>query len=64
MDLEQLMGRYFRLRQELSLAYRTQPWHSGHLDRLADELAATERAITSLRLEDAQRGEPMLNLPR
>jgi hypothetical protein len=64
MDLEQLMGRHFRLRKELSLAYRTRPWHSGHLDRLADDLAATARAIASLRTGNDQRGEPMLKLPR
>ena len=40
MDLEQLMGRYFRLQQELSLAYRERPWHSARVDRLADDLAA------------------------
>jgi hypothetical protein len=44
-ELEPLMGRYFRLRQELSIAYRSRPWQSGYIDRLADDLAATEREI-------------------
>lgn len=48
MDLDQLMGRYFRLKQELSIAYRVQPWHSGRIDRLADDLAATEKEIAAL----------------
>ena len=45
MTLDQLMGRYFRLQQELSIAYAQQPWHSGRIDRLANELADTERQI-------------------
>ena len=45
MELEPLMGRYFRLKQELSHAYRARPWLGGRIDRLAGELAATEREI-------------------
>jgi len=47
MNHEQLMGRYFRLQQELSIAYSAQPWNSGRIDRLADELANTEREIAA-----------------
>ncbi|MGK2899504.1 MAG: hypothetical protein ACSLE9_12595 [Burkholderiaceae bacterium] len=64
MDLDQLMGRYFRLKQELSIAYKTQPWHSGRIDRLADEIAATEREIAARQPVDEQRGEPMLSFAR
>ena len=60
MQLEQLMGRYFRLKQELALAYREQPWHSPRIDRLADDLAAAERAIAALQPSDEQCSEPML----
>ena len=59
MDLEQLMGRYFRLKQELASAYREQPWHGARVDRLADDLAATERQIAALQPFDEQCGEPM-----
>ena len=45
MPLDQLMGRYFRLRQELEVAYGQKPWHGSRIDRLANELAATERQI-------------------
>ena len=45
MTLEQLTGRYWRLRQELAAAYEAQPWHSGQIDRLVDQIAETERAI-------------------
>ena len=48
MELEPLMGRYFRLRQELSIAYRSRPWLGNRIDRLADDLAATEREIGAL----------------
>lgn len=48
MELEPLMGRYFRLKQELSIAYRTRPWHGGRIDRLADDLAATERELRAI----------------
>ena len=48
MELEPLMGRYFRLKQELSIAYRARPWLGGRIDRLANDLAATEREIGAL----------------
>ena len=60
MYLQQLMGRYYRLRQELTSAYREQPWRSAHVDRLADDLAATEREIAALQPVDEQCGDPML----
>lgn len=59
MQLEQLMGRYFRLKQELSLAYREQPWHGARIDRLADDLAATEREIAAMQPSDEQCGEAL-----
>jgi len=59
MSLEQLMGRHFRLKQELSIAYRSQPWHSGRIDRLADDLAGTEREIANLRQAHRQPSESM-----
>jgi hypothetical protein len=54
MNLDQLMGRYFRLKQELSIAYRQQPWQSGRIDRLADALASTEREIAQMQRADEQ----------
>ena len=53
MNLEQLMGRYFRLQQELSIAYRQQPWQSTRIDRLADDLSSTERDIAALQAAPA-----------
>jgi hypothetical protein len=48
MELESLMTRYFRLKQELTIAYRSRPWQSARIDRLADELAVTERDIGAM----------------
>jgi hypothetical protein len=58
MNIEQLMGRYFRLKQELSIAYRQQPWQSNRIDRLADDLASTEREIAALQAAGDRRPGP------
>ncbi len=55
MELEPLMGRYFRLKQELSIAYRARPWLGTRIDRLADDLAATEREIGALQAASRER---------
>lgn len=64
MDLEQLMGRYFRLKQEFSIADLAPPWQSGRIDRLADDLTATEREIAALQPIDEQCNETMLSFAR
>ena len=45
MDLVQLAGRCFRLKQELAIAYSEVPWHTGRIERLTHDLAETEREI-------------------
>jgi hypothetical protein len=52
MDLEQLTGRYFRLQQELASAYSAIPWNHGRIDRLARDLASTEREIAAMTSAD------------
>ncbi|MEP6875662.1 MAG: hypothetical protein ABI887_14985 [Burkholderiales bacterium] len=47
MNIEQLMSRYLRLKQDLEIAYRAQPWHSALIDRLANDLARTELELAS-----------------
>jgi hypothetical protein len=64
MDQEQLMGRFVRLKHELSTAYAAQPWHSGLIDRIADDLAETERQIAAAHPTDEQAGESMLPFTR
>ena len=49
MNLEQLIGRYLRLKEELGVAYSAVPWNVRRIDRLAREIAATEHAIRALR---------------
>ena len=47
MSIDQLSGRYFRLRQELAITYCSLPWNTGQIDRLTDDLAVTEREIAA-----------------
>jgi hypothetical protein len=63
MDLEKLMSRYFRLRQELSIAYKARPWQSSSIDRLANDLALTEREIAA-RQSARPHGKPELMAER
>ena len=56
MSLEQLMGRYFRLTQELAIARKAQPWQTGLIARLAKELTLVEQEI-------AASGQPRQPLP-
>lgn len=48
MDPEALRGRYERLRRELATAYQELPWQSSRIDRIAEELAQTERELLAL----------------
>lgn len=47
MSIEQLMGRYFRLQQEVAIARAASPWNSRRIERLTRELAAAERELDS-----------------
>ena len=51
MELEKLAVRYFQLKQDLSIAYNAQPWNSGIVNRLADEIARTEHDIAALKAD-------------
>jgi len=50
MDIEQLTGRCSCRRHELAVAYYSVPWNMGLIDRLTDELAASERAMAATSL--------------
>ena len=56
MTLEQLTGKYARLRQELADAYSASAWRAGRIDRIAEELADTERALACYQPVDEQTG--------
>jgi hypothetical protein len=48
MTLDQLTGRYLRLRQELSAAYEAQPRDARRIGRLASDLSTTAGEIASV----------------
>jgi hypothetical protein len=54
MDIEKLAVRYFQLKQDLSIAYNSQPWNSRIVDHLANEIARTEQEIAALKPEGVQ----------
>lgn len=54
MHLEQLIGKYQRLRDELAKAYAQEHWASLHIDRLGNEIAATERELIRAQPLDEQ----------
>ena len=49
MNIDELTGRYARLKDELETAYATSPWHDAHINRLADDLVSIERQLSNLR---------------
>lgn len=59
MTLEQLIGKYMRLRGELSAAYAALSWDTGHLTRLDGEIASTSAAISQAQPLDEQTDETM-----
>ena len=59
MTPEQLTGKHARLRQELADAYSESAWRAGRIDRIADELAQTERALAGHQPSDEQTQDPL-----
>ena len=51
MSVQQLMVRYFSLRQELEIAYRAKPWRTAMIDRLTNELSTLERSLAEMRVD-------------
>ena len=63
MGIEQLRGKYERLRGELTAAYALldgRRQRSGHLDRLANELHITEQMLWRQMPDDEQAQDSML----
>lgn len=54
MTPEQLSGKHARLRQELAQAYSESAWRAGRIDRIADELVQTEKALATNQPSDEQ----------
>ncbi len=57
MDRKQKIGRYLRIEQELIEAYTAPSCESGLIERLTDELAATQHEIRDLLRDDEQSGD-------
>jgi hypothetical protein len=47
MGQTELSGKYKRLRRELEEAYTAPAWNNAKIDRLADEIVATELALAT-----------------
>jgi hypothetical protein len=56
---EQLTGKHARLRQELAEACLAPASRAGRIDRIAEELAQTERAMANTQPVDEQTDNPM-----
>ena len=45
MSVDQLFGKYRRLKKDLSVAYSQPQWNSALVDRLVDEIGQVEREL-------------------
>ena len=63
MSNEELLGKHMSLRKELSAAYTKPSWDAAHTNRIASELAAIERLLTSQKVTRSARSCPP-SLPR
>ena len=58
--IDQLAGRHARLRLELGQAFLAPSRRSDEVDRIAGDLADTERQLAAVRPVDEQTDDPML----
>jgi hypothetical protein len=56
MSVDQLFGKYRRLKKDLSAAYSQPQWNAALVDRLVDEIGAVEREL-------AMRAPPGMPVP-
>ena len=47
MGIDELTGKYERLKRELDAAYCASQWDAGHIDRITSDLAHLERSLGS-----------------
>jgi len=47
MSVDQLFGKYRRLKKDLSAAYSQPQWNAALVDRLVDEISQVERELAS-----------------
>jgi len=58
MSPQELQRRHRQLRQALEQAYAQTPWNSRQIDRIADELTETARALARLEMLSARLSPP------
>ena len=63
MSVDQLFGKYRRLKKDLSAAYSQPQWNAALVDRLVDEISQVEKELAlhapnGLRGPAAERGRP------
>lgn len=64
MSSDELNGTYMRLRQELVEAYGAEIWNEGRINRLANEIALVEQALTKIQPATETIGDgPLRSLP-
>ncbi len=56
MSLDELHGKYQRLRGELDAAYSAPVWDSNHINRITEEMIPVEFAIASCECQTAAEG--------
>ena len=59
MGFTELNGKYRTLRNELEEAYAAPAWNRPKIDRIADEIVATERALASIQHHDEEHQLPL-----
>ena len=57
MSIEELLGKYMRLRQELAEAYSATRWRARYIERLAEDIAEAGRAVRRSQPLDEQTDE-------
>jgi hypothetical protein len=59
MELLQLVGRYFRLKRELSASLREKPANKARVERIQADLSAARAEVFSRRQVDEQSGDSL-----
>jgi len=57
MEQKDVLERYERLKRELAEAYAERPWQSGRIDRLAAEIVAVERLLSTFQSSSHREAE-------
>jgi hypothetical protein len=59
MEIQQLIGRYLRLREELAVVFKARPFQVDRAKRLAEDLRTTRAAMVTANHGDEQSGDSL-----